>query len=101
VIVACARSALLAGLILLAGCYSLTNFQSPEVLPAGNVAVGAGLASAFSTRYSEYPSLQCEGDILVRCGLGSNIDVGAKISGPFGSLAADAKWQIASSPMAR
>ncbi len=59
--------ALLAGVLLCAGCASLTNFQSPEVLPPGRASVGGGLA---------YNHPLPEGNFLFRYGLFDNVDVG-------------------------
>ena len=80
---------LLTGALLCAGCFSLTNFQSPEVLLPRRTSVGMGLT------YS-YPLP--EANLMVRYGLSDNVDVGGKLSLPFDALTADAKWQLSRGP---
>jgi hypothetical protein len=67
----------------------MTNFQSPEALPPGNVSVGGGLAYGWS-------SLP-EANLLLRYGLFDNVDVGAKLTLPE-LVTADVKWQFAKTP---
>ncbi len=80
--------ALLAGVLLYAGCASVTNYQSPEVLPSGKAAVGGGVAYAYPLP---------EANLLFRYGLFSNVDFGAKLTLPA-LVTADVKWLFVKSP---
>ena len=81
--------ALLAGVPLCAGCASVTNFQSPEVLPPGNVSFGGSLAYAHPLP---------EANFLFRYGLFGNVDIGAKLTLPA-LVTADVKWQFVRNPL--
>jgi len=81
--------ALLAGVLLCAGCVSMTDFQSPETLSPGNVSVGGGLA---------YVRPLPEANFLFRYGLFDNVDVGAKLTLPA-LVTADVKWQFVRNPL--
>jgi hypothetical protein len=73
--------------LLSAGCYSLTNFQSPEVLPPRAWSLTLGAAS------------KPEVAAMARYGLFHGVDVGGKLSLPHGALTADVKWQVLRHPL--
>jgi hypothetical protein len=93
---------LFAGVLVCAGCFSLTSFQSPEVLRARHASFGAGLnmsvaGGSWAGDFSPYPWPEI--DLMARYGLGRNVDIGGKITGPWASGAADVKWQFLRRPL--
>ena len=90
------RAVLLASAMLCIGCFSLTSFQSPQVLPQGSTSVGGGLAAYWWDNY-DFPLP--EADFVLRYGLFKTVDVGGKLSLPAASVSADVKWQFLNGPL--
>lgn len=89
----------LALLLGLTGCFSLSTFQSPQVLEPGQKSLGFGVSGFYIE--SEDVSGIIEFDIFGRYGLANRLDGGIKIFGLpaiAGGIQGDLKYQVLKDP---
>ena len=82
------------------GCFSLSTFQSPQVLEKGQKSFGLGTAGFYDHESKNYAI--SEFDIFGRYGLTNQLDGGIKIFGLpflFGGIQADLKYQLVNEPL--
>ena len=91
------KSIILLLCIILAGCSSMSVFQSPGVLPKGKMKTGIG--GSFNNADDDV--WLCNQEIHTRRGLGKNWEVGAKLfglPGLSGGVMAEIKYQLLAEP---
>lgn len=80
----------LVGLLLAGpGCVSMSTFNSPQTTPKDEVHLGVGVGGMFVGEAMSGPLPEIYG----RVGVGDRVDVGGKVTGPFGGVTAGLKYQ--------
>ena len=81
---------ILAGVLILQGCVSLSTFNTPTTTKKDNIRLGIGLGGMGVGEATVGPFPEVYG----RVGLGERVDIGGKFTGPLGGITADVKYQL-------
>jgi hypothetical protein len=87
-----AKTGLIAGALVFAGCMSWTTYQTAETTPPGGMTVGGGLSSICPSTDIFFPVA----DIFVRFGLSPSADMGFRYNTPF-RMTLDTKMALSKS----